>query len=511
MKLLGIRVDEHDANYTLYNNGRIEYIKTERVTGEKHHAHTNLWEWKIDVEKYFDIDADSLDEIAIVSDNYKHGIEQSVDDPYMFLWDYLPNANCPVWKVDHHHAHAYSEWPIQQTDIQFVIDGYGDKYRSDDRDFVFSTASVYRNKNLEFRSVDKEKQGVVPSLGLVYDVVASQLFGLTSPHGLDNAGKFMSLQSYGNFDSEFYDKFLSNTDPFPEGLLQIFDLHLWSDYKGSLEVAENTKLDWITTVHEYMGDELVRFFNQFADKNDRISYSGGVAQNIIWNTKLKKAFPNLVVLPHCADGGLSFGALAMLCEKHDITLSPIEQYPFCQSDWSPGKPTQKTIDKAAHLLADGKILGWYQGHGEVGPRALGNRCILIDPSLEHGKEKINKKVKGREGFRPFSGTVLTEHRDEYFDLPFENPYMLYLSNMKKDLPAIQHVDNTCRHQTLSDENPVYRDLIKSFYDITGIPILLNTSLNIGGKPIAGTKRDALKVFYETELDALFIGNEYYHK
>ena len=162
------------------------------------------------------------------------------------------------------------------------------------------------------------------------------------------------------------------------------------------------------------------------------------------------------------------------------------------------------------MLSQGNPIGWYQGNGEIGPRALGNRSILLDPRLKDGKSLINK-IKNRENYRPFGATILHEYKDDFFEID-SDPYMLFSSIVKNDsIKSITHIDNTCRVQTLKNENPIFRLLIEEFYKLTGCPVLLNTSMNSAGKPLIGTITDA-KLFFETSnLNYLVIGNEILQK
>jgi len=505
-----MRLDAHDSNFSLYRDGDVEYVKTERIHNEKHHSYDNLWEWKPEIERIFNVDADELDGICIVVDSESYGITQPLESEPFEPWPHVDNAECKVFRADHHHAHAYSDWTHIKTDGQVVIDGWGEEFTLDDGTKAFSGISVYKNKNLIERVFYRDNGNFVGSLGLNYSAVAN-LLDIQSRYDIDKPGKIMSLQSYGNFDEEFYKSYLKDSGLFPENIDNIFSIENWVEYKGSKHLAECHKLDWIKTIQDYISDELVNFFDNYFDRSDTILFSGGVAQNIIWNTQLKKHFPNLIVLPHSADGGLSLGALNMIAHKNGISLETLDNYPFIQKDCCPNAPSDDTISLAADMLANDKIIGWFQGNGPIGPRALGNRCILMNPELENAKDFINKKVKNREGFRPFSGTVLKEHEDQYFDLDFDNPYMLYLAKVEGELPAITHIDGTSRHQTLENENKVYRTLIEKFYEKTGVPVVLNTSLNLGGKPIAGDKISALSVYHETDLDALFYGNDIYRK
>ncbi|NDD59261.1 MAG: hypothetical protein EBZ47_08465, partial [Chlamydiae bacterium] len=161
---------------------------------------------------------------------------------------------------------------------------------------------------------------------------------------------------------------------------------------------------------------------------------------------------------------------------------------------------------------EGKIVAWYQGHGEIGPRALGHRSILMDPRIQNGKDIINR-VKNREFYRPFGTSVLSEYAKEYFDLNFENPYMLYLgTTQKSNLQSITHVDGTCRAQTVNESfDYAFRKLLEFFHELSGCPVLLNTSLNEAGKPIAGWIDNAINLFKSTAIDVLVIGDTIYKK
>lgn len=169
--------------------------------------------------------------------------------------------------------------------------------------------------------------------------------------------------------------------------------------------------------------------------------------------------------------------------------------------------------KAAASIAAGKIVGWFQGRSECGPRALGNRSILADPRDPRMKDHLNANVKFRESFRPFAPSVLWERQQEYFHLDIPSPYMLMVSNILEEkqhlIPSVTHVDGTGRLQTVMKElNPRFYKLIERFDEITGIPIVLNTSFNIRGEPIVETPDDAIRCFLGTGIDELYI-NDYF--
>lgn len=165
--------------------------------------------------------------------------------------------------------------------------------------------------------------------------------------------------------------------------------------------------------------------------------------------------------------------------------------------------------QAADSISKGKIIAWFQGRSECGPRALGNRSILADARNKDMKDVVNKRIKFREAFRPFAPSVLYEFQQEYFELDIPSPYMLMIADVLEDkrdkIPSVVHVDGTGRLQSVIKEmNPVYHKLIETFYQMTGIPVILNTSFNINKEPIVESPEDALNCFLSTDLDELYM-------
>ena len=173
------------------------------------------------------------------------------------------------------------------------------------------------------------------------------------------------------------------------------------------------------------------------------------------------------------------------------------------------------LSMTASSIAQGDVVGWFQGRMEWGPRALGNRSILAHPGLKHMKEVLNTRIKRREWFRPFAPSILVEYQDEYFEQSHPSPSMLHIHKIRpqkrKLLPAVNHVDGTGRLQTVSrDINPLYYDLIKAFQKMTDLPVVLNTSFN-ENEPIVCTPEEAVECFLRTHMDVLAIGNFFLEK
>ena len=166
-------------------------------------------------------------------------------------------------------------------------------------------------------------------------------------------------------------------------------------------------------------------------------------------------------------------------------------------------------DVVSQYLDDNKIVGWFQGRSEYGPRALGSRSILMSPKYKKNKDILNSRVKHREYWRPFAGVMLKEYLHDYFEEAIDSPYMLYSQTVKEDkrlnLQAIVHEDNTCRIQTI--EEGKLATLLKHYNKLSGLPILLNTSFNDSGKPIVESPEDAIEAFLNMNMDYLVIGNK----
>ena len=496
MKLLALRLCEHDSSFCYFNGQELRYLKTERIKGVKHHAYNSLTSWKNDFTKLFNEDISNVDEVVIVVDPWRYNLPLDNElFPEAIEYEHL-QLPCKVWRLNHHYAHALSVWMLteKQPDVSIVMDGFGDMDQS---------WTVFKGSNIIERG-SLERNG---SLG-VEMVQAGKFLGIEALHGIDISGKLMGLQSYGTISKEFMLALDKHT---VRSAQRLFCFDNWIQCVGDKNVAQLQLLNWIRTLHEKTGTLLVDFFRQFVTENQTVSFTGGVAQNVCWNTELRKHFNNIIIPPHSNDDGLTLGGIEWLRRKNNLPPFKLNAFPYIQQDEAPTEtPTIETIEKTALLLSQGHPVGWYQGHGEVGPRALGNRSVLLDPRLVNGKAIINS-IKKRENYRPFGATVLHEHKDEYFETSTDI-YMLFTAKVRTDtLQSITHVDGTCRIQTLATENTVFRQLLEEFYKLTGCPVLLNTSMNLAGKPLTGTIEDAKKFLQTTALKHLVVGDTIFSK
>ncbi len=255
--------------------------------------------------------------------------------------------------------------------------------------------------------------------------------------------------------------------------------------------------------------------------------SGGVSLNSVMNGRIvrESQFKDVYVMPAAGDNGTALGAAFYLYNgifnkpRNYTHLDPYVGTSYTNEEIEKVLKGAKLsylyhediCEKAASLLEEGNILGWFQGKMEIGPRALGSRSILANPAFPDMKDKINAEVKFREAYRPFAPSAIIEAKDEFFDLDVEAPFMLKVCNVRKEkqkvIPAVTHVDGSARLQTVKkDLHPRYYDVIKKLGDKTGVPVVLNTSFNIQGEPVVESPKDAIRCFFSTGLDALVIGN-----
>jgi len=477
MKLLGVRIDEHDTNLSYYNNGVVHYLKTERKFNVKHHHFSSIAEIEHLIWDEWCLSFKDITELAIVIDAWHHGFSLEHENFFPSIENFDLGIPCKTTRVNHHYAHQLSCWTNTKraNNNGIVIDGFGDW---DNAWTVFKNGKIIEKGSVEKHGSIGQRMAMLKD---VYNLQGSLV---------DAAGKLMALQSYGKID-----RYLLNE-------IKKYDIY---DVRTVFKILhEDNKLDSLKTIHHHIGYVILNLFKKHFKTNEAICYSGGVALNVNWNTLLKNYFPNIIIPPHANDEGLSLGALEYLRLKYKLPFLKLKNFPYCQSDVKPKtNPSKKLIKKVSELLKNQKIIGWYQGNGEIGPRALGNRSILADPRSKDMKNKINK-IKKREYFRPFGCSTL----DKSFN---DSEYMLYADPINPFIyPAVSHIDSTCRHQTVIKESH-FKKLLKSFYNITNCNTLLNTSLNNNGNPLCSNFYQCFNLLQESELDGLVFGNELYLK
>jgi carbamoyltransferase len=419
----------------------------------------------------------------------------------------LPNV--PTFCIDHHYGHVLSAWPLvdlNEVEVGIAIDGRGDhnaRRRVITRPASGAASIRYSSSNLTMGSLFNE---IAYLMGLHPD--------MDRRSGLDLAGKIMGAQAYGRIDYDFVSAV--DIEVLAGGATSLLNAIPWkgkipASDKSFFDFSDASFRDWLASIHRIVELETLEFFREHAQRNSRIVYSGGCAQNVVCNELLQREFPNLVIPPHCYDGGLALGAVEFLRMLRGEPMFSVSGFPYWQDDVETSVANEQQLDKVVELLAEGRIVGWFQGRGEVGPRALGNRSLFMNPTVKAGKDILNSRVKHRESWRPYGASLLADHTAEWVGSTLDSPYMLraipVADTMRSIAPAVIHEDGTCRFQTVTaKQNPLFAELLERFRSLTGIPLLLNTSLNGGGQPIFSTVDQCRSFAKGVDLDALVIGD-----
>jgi carbamoyltransferase len=528
----------HDASAAIISNGGVSYAYEEEKLSRFQYAISDFPE-KASVlgMKSLGIRPQDVDLLVLTSINtcyqqaeYSHKVE--------YIKDLLSlRANVAVDCVPHHMAHsglAVLTSPFDEC-VFLIMDGGGDN--------LMGHWGIYRNYRLEV--IEQFELSPAILYGFITSLTGFSLF---------EEGKVMGLSSYGSLNMHFYDWLKQN---------------FWIESGGaSMRVADQIKVQWIATLdpqlvdadtfrrHKYLKLEVYfkdqeqmqwlselqpldiahtgqRFFEDLitqAVQNivrrtsiKNVALGGGAFQNIVLNGKLR-AIPSLNIhvsmAPH--DAGLSLGAgLIKWHERterhHKYPLSAYLGPSFTNEEieellnsfsLSYERPTDLT-HLVADYIAEGKVVGWFQGRAEFGARALGARSVLADPRNASAKARMNQALKKRDWFMPYAPSVLEEYGHEFFTSFSPSPYMNVGFQVKSDkihlIPSAVHIDGSCRAHTIDNhQHPKYHQLIMEFYKLTGIPMVLNTSFNRHGVPIVATPRQALQHLLEGNVDVLAI-------
>lgn len=460
--ILGVNETSHDASISLIKDGEILFAgHAERYSKQKN-------DWYIN---------DSL-----VSDALQYGIPDSIayyEKPLLKASRLFLKGGSGEWKprfdidgvsrksFSHHYSHAAAGYYTSKfyDAVIVVLDAMGE----------YNTSTIWVGEGESIKL--KYKQNYPVSFGLFYSAF-TKLIGL-----MPNQEEYIMMGMAGYGDWTRYYKEIN--DYFPSVNKQAYNFH-----KGitdwNMPLSDQDKFDIaaaVQVVYEQRLNDFMRMAKEITGKKNLV-FMGGCALNSSANTILWKIFNDVWIMPNPGDAGSSLGAAAALYGKHVEWNSPYLGY-----DMGGTYPSQQIVDA---ILKDG-IVAVATGRAEYGPRALGNRSILADPRDPNIKDKVNA-IKQREQFRPFAPVVLEEHASKWFDMNFSSPYMQYTVKCLRPevIPSVVHVDGTSRVQTVNREQ--HRGLwvaINKFYLKTGVPILLNTSLNIKGQPLLNDHKDAI--------------------
>ncbi len=547
---LALGGSDHDASAALINDGDIRVmIEQERLSRRKHGA--SFW-YESPVQSAIDycLSAEriSLEDIeAIVASDtlparVKHDFRRQTMREY-----------------GHHLCHAASAYmmlPYGTRAGVIVYDGFGsaqdnipsDRFRRRRETFSFFVFGpdgydcIGATHGMGFFETEEFPIGVTDSIGMLYEIVTALL-----GYDLMDSGKTMGLSSYGR------PRFLGVLERFAtlnEDISRCFrcatdDLKLHDAIAAILLEGRGgfaVRADLAASLQALMNQTLLhceRFFRN--RKIDALCISGGCALNTVANSFLVDhstlGIP-IVVPPHCGDAGLGLGALWLdefhKCEKaRELTfrgkaLSPavsrpgriytVDERRAAVQAFYPRLVLDASVDCAralARLIANGAIVAALNCASEIGPRALGGRSLFADPRSTLTRERINRRVKGREPYRPLGPVVLQSRYNEYFDDPrCADPFMLKVARVRdrcrRDAPAVVHIDGTARVQVVGgDGDPFLIELLQSFEQETGVGVLINTSFNRRGEPIVETPLDAIDAFLGMGIEGLYLDGEFY--
>lgn len=453
------------------------------------------------------------------------------ETPPLYLKFFHLAPKTRVIKVDHHLSHAAAAYYTSgyQDCLIITCDGVGDG----------TSLAVWNGSRGTI--TETKRYGTSGSFGWFYSLVTEAIGWWVG----DGEGKTMGLAPYGDRSAVLNKEMLVHYLPCYQngevikgtdfGAVKYFKecdaFHWHFPDAGKMKTivdrygAENVAAE----AQDLLEESLLSFIRYWVKKGHarNLVTAGGVFLNVKLNQKIIEdtIVENYSVFPNAGDAGLSLGAALYVSQKfsEEDTAQKIDHVywgPHYSNDEIESILKERNLryrkadniaQEAARALADQKIIGWFQGKMESGPRALGGRSILFDPGKPENKDIINMRVKFREPFRPFCPSIMEEYAHEYLVTNYKDRYMITACKVKDEkrtvIPAVTHVDGTCRPQFISRQtNRLFWELLDNFRQYTGVPVILNTSFNIKGEPIVCSPRDAIKCFFDTGLDVLCIGD-----
>ncbi|MFD5823965.1 carbamoyltransferase C-terminal domain-containing protein [Lentzea sp. NPDC060358] len=512
----------HDGAAVLLHEGRAAgFVTTERFSGLKKHPGLR----EADLAELLDQAGISLSDVDHVMLCNLHNIDSpdivelygsDLKETWFEFWVDQRNTRVRIDGVEipctvnpeHHLLHAAASYYTSPFDtaVSVAIDAIG--------------CRAYLGQGTKLLPVQEDFDSwFIANIG--YSSVAQIMFG----SGIVGAGKVMGLAPYGAAGAP------AGVDL--TGITRLEDLVALADRDPVPVKVGQRELNARLAHYVQLGldIQLMELFAQLgtiaaqSGVAPNLCLSGGTSLNVIGTEPAFAAskFEQVHFHPACGDDGTAIGAA--LWHWHHVLGNPRQQHPNTELMYSvrqyPDHVVQAALDefrdqisvevvddyvgRAADLIANGAVVGWYEGAAEIGPRALGHRSILADPRSPTMRDRLNSEIKLREYFRPFAPSVRGERAAEWFGVA-DSPFMLRAAPvLKPGVPAVTHVDGTARLQTVRrEDNPAYYDLIRAFEDRTGVPMVLNTSLNTKGEPIVETPRDAVRTLLDAGLDHLVL-------
>jgi carbamoyltransferase len=559
--ILGMNTYDHDVSVCLLRDGAIAWaIMKERVNRQKHASGF----YKEAVDYVLKAEGITLDDVSLVVRNcYILPVEEmekrliSFDVPNFIGEDERPlaekdplflNKSGKAVTISHHLAHAYSAFapsPFEEGAVM-IVDGVG-SYKADAMDndpgsndvspLARESESYYTFKGSELKTLKKvwltPSRGFLsdefynmPGLGALYSRASTYVFG-----DWNKCGELMGLAPYGRPNAVKSFMHMENGElVVPDWTPDMNRPYLMdSDEKWETSPSMKHWEDIAWRVQDDTEKVLLARARWLREKTGakNLVMAGGVALNCVANGKLAResGFDNVWIQPAAGDDGIAigcafYGHLAIQKKPRNYKITQA-YFGRTYGDDEVQKAVSPRLIRAAtkqvksddicrdtaKVLAEGNVVGWFQGGSEFGPRALGHRSIIADPRKAEMKDILNSRVKHRQPFRPFAPIVLAERSNEIFEGEQESPYMLMAKNVypawRDKIPAIVHVDGTARVQSVTEQSsPRLHRLLKEFDALTGVPVLVNTSFNVKGEPIVETPKDAMECFLTTGIHYL---------
>jgi carbamoyltransferase len=534
MKVLGINAVFHDSAAALVVDGTVVAASEEERFSRRKHGKPavafSTWELPEQSARWClqeaGIDPSELDAVAysydpgrapapsgdITADDWEGLRTLYAMRAPNFLVTALPGLDpSSVRFVPHHVAHAASTCmasPFENSAV-LVLDGRGERTSHLAGHFVGGRLRVLAGQSLPH------------SLGLLYEELTEHL----GFHRSSDEYKVMAMASYGR--PRFLDAFrrLIATDGNGGFTVRPFDWATFADRRGAEEQWTDAHADLASTVQHRLEEVLLDLAGWLHQQTHEpnLCMAGGVALNCVANSRIARdgPFDQVWVQPAAGDAGTALGAAMYVAAELGDEVSPMpgaaigrgftdtEIEAALRAANMPFQRPASIARSVAEVLAADGVVAWFQGRAEFGPRALGHRSLLANPARASMLARLND-IKGREQFRPVAPMVLLERAPDIFDGPLPSPYMLFVhrvaSQWRSRIPAVVHVDGTARAQTVDRRSePLVAELLDHFESLTGLPVVVNTSLNTAGRPIVDDPRDALECFASAPVDALAIG------
>jgi carbamoyltransferase len=551
MNILGINYTMHDASACLVRDGELVFAVAEERLSRKNKDSSFPARAIRAALDFAGITPADVDHVALSwpkpSVTFRHNVKTILKRQWPCSWqrweriiaqyakearhrggvaDYHRNFGAPrqpIHFINHHFAHALSAYLMSDFEEAaiLVVDGRG----------ASEATTLWQAVGNDVRLL--ETYQYPDSLGVFYAGI-TRMLGFKQ---FSDEWKVMGLAAYGEPIVDLSELIRSGDYGYRVNGWRFFGRTDHDDSKLAAVVGPRRNGEDLGLYHknlarsaqkaceDAMFELLKRATRQTGSRN--LCLAGGVALNSKANGELLRSglIDHIYIQPAAGDDGSAIGAAYAVYAKLGL---PFPRKPTGHTFLGPAS-TNEQIEKvlkvykipyvrernaakrAAELLAQNRLIGWFQGRSEFGPRALGNRSILADPRHDENRDRVNDAVKFRENWRPFAPSVLAERGSEYFEDFYPSPYMIltFWANKAKahEIPAVVHVDGSARVQSVERSvNPRYYELIEEFDRLTGVPIVLNTSFNLKGEPIVGTPKDAIQTFYTSGLDDLVIGD-----